>query len=156
MYDSITSFKGSIHSELFLCSSSSHEVSQGSKFSIMQFEIPLSCGEIIYKTSKQFFNDLFMYVLVLLSFLDCVHTMPAQFENSRKFDDKNSLQDLMPKNSTYILRIDLSRSKSVDKCSVFIFVECLNDAVSNLCRLRFRFQNLPFSKSAGKKCAVFV
>ena len=23
-------------------------------------------------------------------------------------------------------------------------------------RLRFRFQNLPFSKSAGKKCAVFV
>ena len=88
--------------------------------------------------------------------LDCVHTMPAQFENGRKFDDKNSLQDLMPKNSTYTLRIDLSRSKSVEKCSVFIFVECLNDAVSNLCRLRFRFQNLPFSKSAGKKCAVFV
>ena len=97
--------------------------------------------------------------------------MPAQFENGRKFvskkliateangrkfDDKNSLQDLMPKNSTYTLRIDLSRSKSVEKCSVFIFVECLNDAVSNLCRLRFRFQNLPFSKSAGKKCAVFV
>ena len=37
--------------------------------------------------------------------------MPAQFENGRKFDDKNSLQDLMPKNSTYTLRIDLSRSK---------------------------------------------
>ena len=73
--------------------------------------------------------------------------MPAQFENGRKFDDKNSLQDLMPKNSTYILRIDLSRSKSVEKCSVFIFVECLNDAVSNSCRLRFRFQDLPFSKS---------
>ena len=82
--------------------------------------------------------------------------MPAQFENGRKFDDKNSLQDLMPKNSTYTLRIDLSRSNSVEKCSVFIFVECLNDAVSNLCRLRFRFQNLPFSKSAGKKCAVFM
>ena len=76
--------------------------------------------------------------------------MPAQFENGRKFDVKNSLQDLMQKNSTYTLRIDLSRSKSVEKCSVFIFVECLNDAVSNLCRLRFRFQNLPFSKSAGK------
>ena len=75
--------------------------------------------------------------------------MPAQFENGWKFDDKNSLQDLMPKNSTYTLRIDLSRSKSVEKCSVFIFVECLNDAVSNLCRLLFRFQNLPFSKSAG-------
>ena len=81
--------------------------------------------------------------------------MPAQFENGRKFDDKNSLQDLMPKNSTYTLRIDLSRSKSVEKCSVFIFVECLNDAVSNLCRLRFRFQNLPFSKSAGKKMCRF-
>ena len=76
--------------------------------------------------------------------------MPAQFENGRKFDDKNSLQDLVPKNSTYTLRIDLSRFKSVEKCSVFIFVECLNDAVSNLCRLRFRFQNLPFSKSTGK------
>ena len=24
-----------------------------------------------------------------------------------------------------------------------------------MCRLEFRFQNLPFSKSAGKKCAVF-
>ena len=69
--------------------------------------------------------------------------MPAQFENGRKFDDKNSLQDVMPKNSTYILRIDLSRSKSVEKCSVFIFVECLNDAVASSCRLRFRFQNLP-------------
>ena len=76
--------------------------------------------------------------------------MPAQFENGRKFDDKSSLQDLMPKNSTCTLRIDLSRSKSVEKCSVFIFVECLNDAVSHLCRLRFRFQNLPFSKSVGK------
>ena len=88
--------------------------------------------------------------------LASVHTMPAKSENGRKFDDKNSLQDLMAKNSTYTLRIDLSRSKSVEKCSVFIFVECLHDAVSNLLRLRLRFQNLPFSKSAGKKCAVFV
>ena len=81
--------------------------------------------------------------------------MPADFENGRKFDDKNSLQDLMPKNSTYTLRIDLSRSKSVEKCSVFIFVECLKDAVSNLCRLRFRFQNLPFSKSTVFKIYRF-
>ena len=81
--------------------------------------------------------------------------MPAQFENGRKFNDKNSLQDFMPKNSTYTLRIDLSRSKNVEKCSVFIFVECLNDAVSNLCRLQFRFQNLPFSKSAGEKMCRF-
>ena len=76
--------------------------------------------------------------------------MPAQFENGRKFDDKNSLQDFMPKNSTYTFRIDLSRSKSVEKCSVFIFVECLNDTVSNLCRLRFRFQNLPFQNLPAK------
>ena len=63
---------------------------------------------------------------------------------------------LMPKKSTYTLRIDQSRSKSVEKCSVYIIVECSHDAVPNLCPLGFRFQNLPFSKSAGKKCAVFV
>ena len=62
----------------------------------------------------------------------------------------------MLKKSTYTLRIDQSRSKSVEKCSVYIIVECSHDAVSNLDRLGFRFQNLPFSKSAGKKCAVFV
>ena len=32
----------------------------------------------------------------------------------------------------------------------------LTDSVSKLCRLGFHVQNLPFSKSAGKKCAVFV
>ena len=56
----------------------------------------------------------------------------------------------MPKKSTYTLRIDQSRSKGVENCSLFIIVECSHDAVSNLCRLRFRFQNLPFSESAGK------
>ena len=56
----------------------------------------------------------------------------------------------MPKKSTYTLRIDQSRSKSVEKCSLYIIVECSHDAVSNLCHLGFRFQNLPFSKSAGK------
>ena len=30
------------------------------------------------------------------------------------------------------------------------------NAVFKMCRLEFRFQNLPSSKSAGKKCAVFV
>ena len=46
--------------------------------------------------------------------------------------------------------------QNVEKCSVYIIVECSHDAVSNLDRLGFRFQNLPFSKSALKKCAVFV
>ena len=69
--------------------------------------------------------------------------MPAQFENGRKFDDKNSLQDLMPKNSSYLH--SKNRPVSIQKCrkcSVFIFVECLNDDVSNLCRV-----TVPFSKS---------
>ena len=30
---------------------------------------------------------------IIPSELDCVHTMPAQFKNGRKFDSKNSLQD---------------------------------------------------------------
>ena len=42
------------------------------------------------------------------------------------------------------------------KCFVFIIFKCLHDVVSKMCRLEFRFQNLPFSKSAGKKCAAFV
>ena len=63
---------------------------------------------------------------------------------------------LMLKKRTYTLRIDQSRSKSVEKCSVYIIVECSHDAVSNLYRLGFRFENLPFSKSTGKKCAIFV
>ena len=56
----------------------------------------------------------------------------------------------MPKKITYAQRIERSRSKSVEKYSVYIIVECSHDAVSDLCRLVLRFQNLPFSKSAGK------
>ena len=88
--------------------------------------------------------------------LDCVHTRLAHFENGRKFDGKNSLQDfdakekyLHPKNRPF-------STQKREKCSLYIIVECSHDAVSNLCRVGFRFQNLPFSKSAGKKCAVFV
>ena len=36
------------------------------------------------------------------------------------------------------------------KCSFFITFKFLHDAVSKMCRLEFRFQNLPFSKSASK------
>ena len=69
---------------------------------------------------------------------------------------KTRCRTLMLRESTYTLRIDQSRSISVEKCAAYIIVECSHDAVSNLYRLGFRFQNLPFSKSAGKKCAVFV
>ena len=64
---------------------------------------------------------------------------------------KTRCRTLMLKKSTYNLRIDQSRSKSVEKCAIYITVECSLDAVSNLYRLGFRFQNLPFSKSAGIK-----
>ena len=80
--------------------------------------------------------------------LDCVHTMPAQFENGRKFDDKNCLQDLMPKKCTYTLRIDLSRSISVEK---FLFSSLLSvntmlfqiyAGYGSVFKI-YRFQNLP-------------
>ena len=53
---------------------------------------------------------------------------------------KTRCRTFMLKKSTYTLRIDQSRSKSVEKCSVFIIVECSHDAVSNLYRLGFRFK----------------
>ena len=69
--------------------------------------------------------------------------MPEQFENARNFDGKTALQILMPKKCTCTLRIGQSRSKSVEKCSVFIILESSHSAVSKMCRLGFRFQNLP-------------
>ena len=62
---------------------------------------------------------------------------------------KTRCRTLMLRKSTYTLRIDQSRSKSVEKCAVYIIVECSHGAVSNLYRLGFRFQNLPFSRCAG-------
>ena len=41
------------------------------------------------------------------------------------------------------------------KLFYFKIFKCLHDAVSKMCRLEFRFQNLPFSKSAGKKMCRF-
>ena len=57
---------------------------------------------------------------------------------------------------TYTLRIGQPSFESVEICSVFIIFECSHEAVFKMCRLVFRFQNQPLSKSAGKKCAVFV
>ena len=55
---------------------------------------------------------------------------------------KSCWRTLMPKKSTYTLRIDQSLSKSVVNCSVYIIVKCSHAAVSNLCQLGF-----PCSKS---------
>ena len=76
--------------------------------------------------------------------------MPVQFENGRNLTVKTSLQDLDAKEMHLHLK---NRSVSLQKrlkCSVFVIFKCLHDAVSKMCRLEFRFQNLPFSKSAGK------
>ena len=74
-----------------------------------------------------------------------VHTMPEQLKkNGRKSDGKKTrCKTLMPKRCTHALRIDQSRSKSVDKCSAFVIFECSHDAVSKMCRSAFRFKNLP-------------
>ena len=81
-----------------------------------------------------------------------VHTIPAGFENDRKFDGNYRLvqspglsKSLMPGKFT-----------CVEKGSIFIIFECSYDAIFKMCRLEFRFQSLPFSKSSGKKCAIFV
>ena len=69
---------------------------------------------------------------------------------------KNSLQDFDAKGKYLHPKNGPVSTKSVEKCSLCIIVECSHDAVTNLCQLGFRFQNLSFSKSAGKNCAVFV
>ena len=80
--------------------------------------------------------------------------MPAHFENDDKCDGskfelaftrcrnnlktvgiltvKTSLQTLMQKKYAQTIRIDKSRSKSVEKCSVFIILECSHDVVSKI------------------------
>ena len=84
------------------------------------------------------------------------HTIPAQFENGRKFDSKNSLQVfdakekyLHPKN----------RPVSIQKRRKMCFVH--HCRVLTRCCFKFIPVRVPFSKSivvesAGKKCAVFV
>ena len=79
-----------------------------------------------------------------------VHTILEQFENGRNLDGKNSLQHFDTKEAYLHPK---SRTVSFQKCIkmfCFIIFRCLHDAVSKMCRLELRFQNLPFSKSAGK------
>ena len=63
---------------------------------------------------------------------------------------KKSLQDFDAKEKYLHPKNRQSRSKSVEKCSLYIIVECSHDAVSNLCRLGFGFQNLPFQNLPAK------
>ena len=100
--------------------------------------------------------------------------MPAHFENGEKCDGSKielaltqyrhnlktvrdkTVKDFDAKEMYLPLRMDQSRSKSVAKFSVYIIFDSSHVAVSDLCQLGLRFQNLPFSKSAGKNCTVFV
>ena len=74
--------------------------------------------------------------------LDCVHTMPAQFENGRKFDSKSLLQDfdakekyLHPKNRP------VSIQKHRNMC-------CIHHCrVFTRCCFKFILVRVPFSKS---------
>ena len=55
--------------------------------------------------------------------------------------------------AAFILKSGVSKTKS------HMIIETANsshDAVSKMCQLEISFQNLPFPKPAGKKCAVFV
>ena len=86
-----------------------------------------------------------------------VHTIPAQFENGRKFDSKNSLQDfdakekyLHPKN----------RPVSIQKRrKMFCLHHC---RVFTRCCFKFRPVRIPFSKSTvfeicrQKMCRFYV
>ena len=112
------------------------------------------------------------FFVLLSRTLDCVHTIPANFENGEKvtvakfelaftryrhnlktvgnWTVKSRCMTLMSKKSTYTLRIDQSRSKSIEKCSLYIIVQCSHDAVSNLWRLGFRFQIYRFRNMPAK------
>ena len=82
--------------------------------------------------------------------------MPEQFENGRKLDGKDSLQGFDAK-EVYLHPKNLSVSFQ-KRLKLFcfhhfqVFTRCSFPNVP----IRVPFQNLPFSKSAGKKCAVFV
>ena len=72
------------------------------------------------------------------------------FENGRKLDGKKSLQEFDVKEvCLHPMKRSVSFQKRL-KCSVFVIFKCLHYAVSKIFQLDFRFQNLPFSKSAGK------
>ena len=76
------------------------------------------------------------------------------FENGRKFYGKTHCKTLIPNKRT--LRINQAHSKSIEKCFVFIIFECSHGVISKMYLLEFCFKNLPFLKSAIKRCAIFL
>ena len=74
-----------------------------------------------------------------------VHTIPAQFENKRKFDSAVSVSkrlDVTTKKFTSVQRIDQTRFERVEKRSAFIVFKCSQIT-------RHHFQIPLFSKFAG-------
>ena len=68
----------------------------------------------------------------------------------RNLTVKNSLQDFGAKEMYLHSKHRSVAFKIIELCSFFIIFECSHNAFSKMYRLLFRFQNLPFSKSAGK------
>ena len=85
-----------------------------------------------------------------------VHTIPAQFENGTRFDSKNSLQDFDAKDKYLHPK---NRPVSIQKRrKMFRLHHC---RVLTRCCFKFRPARVPFSKSTvfeicRQKCAVFV
>ena len=95
--------------------------------------------------------------------LASVHTIRAQFENDRNFDTTNSLQSAQESNAKEISMHIKDRSISILKVAkdgqkIFRFHHF---RVFTRCRFQIvpvgvLFQNLPFSRSAGKVCSLRV
>ena len=76
----------------------------------------------------------------------------AQFQNGRKFDGKKSLQNFDAKEKYICPKNRPVSIQSVEKCSLYITVECSHDAVSNLCRLGFHPKSTVFEICRQKMC----
>ena len=79
-----------------------------------------------------------------------VLVMTEQFENGRKFDEKNSLQEFHAKEMYLHAKNRSASFEKRQKLFCFIIFECPNVPVRAL------FSKSTVSKSAGKQCAVFV
>ena len=108
------------------------------------------------------------------AFTQCRHILKtvknvtvAEFELAftRFRNNLKTVRDLTVRNS--LQDFDAIERYLHPKCQSVLFQKCrklfyfqifkyLHDAVFKMCRLEFNVQNLPFSKCAGKKCAVFV
>ena len=82
------------------------------------------------------------FACILACHSDCVHTIPARFENSRKFDSKNSLQDFHAKRKYLHPK---NRPVSIQKRRKMC---CLHHCrVFTRCCFKFIPVRVPFSKS---------